>query len=176
MNSIDQACFSLATNIRGFSLLVVLMAVLGCSEQVQEQSAVTEPVAAPIAITTKPVTPIANESSIQISIEMGVPKDAMEQLLPSSRLFVFAKSASSPMPLAVKVFSLDAIPTNVSLSDADAMMPNNLLSSADDLIVSARVSRAGGAIRASGDWEGIATAPSPDSPKQYHIRIDQLVN
>ncbi len=188
MNSINRDCFTLAASVRGFGLLSVVVAMLGCSDQVQEQPAVTEQSTTPIEMTAPAIaaptaSPSANtevngssDSSIEITIEIGVPEEAMGALLPSSRLFVIAKSSAGPMPLAVKAFPIDAIPSSVSLSDADAMMPNRLLSSADELIVTARISRAGGAIRAPGDWEGIAAEPKPERPSQYQIRIDQPVN
>lgn len=181
MNSTYQACLPLGSSIRGSSMLLVLVVLFGCSDQGQEQSVATEQKAAPLT-TAAPITSSTTEnidtsdSSIEITIEMGVPDEVMGELLASSRLFVIAKSAASPMPLAVKAFPIDVIPSNLSLSDADAMMPNRLLSSADQLIVTARISRAGGAIRASGDWEGTAADPTPEKPRQYHIRIDQPVN
>lgn len=183
MKSTHQACLPVTASIRGSGMLLVLVALLGCSDQGQEETAVTEPKAAPLntaaptaPATIAPATIENSDSAIEITIEMGVPDEVMGELLPNARLFVIAKSTSSPMPLAVKAFPIDAIPSSVSLSDADAMMPNRPLSSADQLIVTARISRAGGAIRATGDWEGTAADPATEHSRQYHIRIDQLVN
>lgn len=69
-------------------------------------------------------------------------------------LFVLARTpGGASMPLAVRRYSLDALPSSVTLSDADSPMPTRPLSSHARVEVLARLSRAGTASPAEGDLE-----------------------
>jgi cytochrome c-type biogenesis protein CcmH len=67
-------------------------------------------------------------------------------------LFIYAKAADSPgPPLAVIRVAAAAWPVSFRLDDSMAMMPSRRLSSFDRVIVEARVSTSGQAIRTPGD-------------------------
>lgn len=118
---------------------------------------------------------ISKSSSITVALELRVPKHELSKLTEQARLFVIAKAPSNPIPLAVKTFSLQAIPDQLTLSDADAMMPTRPLSSAQAIEVSARLSHSGDVSRDKGDWEGLAPKPNSSTPNQFKIIIDRRI-
>lgn len=117
----------------------------------------------------------AASDSIEVAIQMAVPEEELAVFPDTTRVFVIAKAPGSPMPLAVKAFTIAELPETLALSDADAMMPTRPLSSAQDIEVSARISLTGGVSRATGDWEGVAGQPQPSTPNNYTIIINKKI-
>jgi cytochrome c-type biogenesis protein CcmH len=62
----------------------------------------------------------------------------------------------------------------LELGDAQAMDPSRPLSSAGDLVIEARISRSGDAMRRSGDEFGVSTTVRAGS-RDVVVRIDQKV-
>lgn len=98
----------------------------------------------------------ASQNSIQIGVSIA--KELLPQVVASDVLFVTISDKNGSAPYAVKrlpVSELKDGKIEVSLSDADAMMPNRTLSIGKsekaELIVNARISKSGTAVRESGD-------------------------
>lgn len=73
---------------------------------------------------------------------------------PDDSVFVFARPADgSRMPVAVVRARVSELPLRFTLDDSRAMAPTAKISGHEDVIVTARVSRSGNAIPASGDLE-----------------------
>ena len=73
---------------------------------------------------------------------------------PEDSVFVFARPADgSRMPVAVVRARVSELPLRFTLDDSRAMAPTAKISGHEDVIVTARVSRSGNAIPASGDLE-----------------------
>ena len=97
------------------------------------------------------------------------------RLPPGTVLFVSARLAEGPrMPLAARRLTPQQLPITFELSDADAMNPASKPSQAGPLIIEARLSASGNAIRASGDLFGVSAA-GPPGRRDLAIRIDQVV-
>ena len=74
---------------------------------------------------------------------------------PDDSVFVFARPADgSRMPVAVVRARVSELPLRFTLDDSRAMAPTSKISALQEVIISARVSRSGNAIPASGDLEG----------------------
>ena len=78
------------------------------------------------------------------------------------------------MPLAAKRLTPDRFPVSFELSEADAMNAGRKLSEAGPLVIEARLSRSGNAMRASGDLFGVSPALKAGT-RDTTIRIDQVV-
>jgi cytochrome c-type biogenesis protein CcmH len=98
-----------------------------------------------------------------------------KQLPPGAVLFVLARAPEGPrIPFAALRLTAGQWPVRFELGDAQAMDPSRLLSSAEKVVVEARVSATGEAIRKSGDPFGVS-APVAPGARDLTIRIDQRV-
>lgn len=94
---------------------------------------------------------------------------------PDDTVFVLARAAEGPkMPLAVLRKQVRDLPITFELDDSMAMAPQMKLSAFDQVVVVARISRAGTAILAAGDAEGNSQPLSPGS-KNVKVKIDRVV-
>lgn len=90
-------------------------------------------------------------------------------------LFISARAPTGPrIPYAAVRIAQPQLPMNFELSDANAMNPQRPLSSADQVVLEARLSLSGNAIRQSGDRLGTSISVKTDS-QDVMIRIDQTV-
>lgn len=96
------------------------------------------------------------------------------QASPSDTVFVLARDASSPMPLAVRRARVADLPLEFRLDDTDALTPERALSSAKSVSVEARVSKSGNATPQPGDLRGQLGAVKPGA-KGLRLRIDTVV-
>lgn len=100
---------------------------------------------------------------------------AGEPMADGSVLFISARAASGPrMPYAAIRIAEPTLPMTFRLTDANAMSPGRLLSSAGEVVIEARLSRSGNAMRQSGDRFG-TSAPIPVVSQDVTITIDQTV-
>lgn len=93
-----------------------------------------------------------------ISVRVRVTAEQAEGFPADSTVFVVARSAGNPMPLAVKKLTLAELPVEIELSDADAMMFSHRLSTVQSFTLLARISRTGDAVRSAADLESPAVA------------------
>ncbi|MEJ7837065.1 cytochrome C biogenesis protein, partial [Xanthomonas oryzae pv. oryzae] len=70
-------------------------------------------------------------------------------------VFVIARAADTPMPVAVEKHALRELPLTITLDDGDSPMPTRTLSSLDTVQVLARLSRSGNAMRQADDVESV---------------------
>jgi cytochrome c-type biogenesis protein CcmH len=94
-----------------------------------------------------------------------------------STLFIYAKAPDSPgPPLAVFKTSISTWPVSFSLDDSLAMIPTRRLSAFSQVVVEARISRSGQAIRAPGDLWGTSAVVKTAASVPLHIIIDRRVD
>ncbi len=112
-------------------------------------------------------TPIRGTISIDPALAAGIPPDAS--------VFVSARAANGPRtPFAALRLKASGWPLGFELGDAQSMDPSRPLSSAGELVIEARISRSGDAMRRSGDEFGIS-APVRAGSRDVAVRIDQKV-
>lgn len=94
---------------------------------------------------------------------------------PADTVFVFARAAEGPrMPLAIQRFQVKDLPLKFRLDDSQAMSPAMKLSNFADVVVGARVSKAGSATPQSGDLQGYSK-PVKVGAAGVAVVIDQVV-
>jgi cytochrome c-type biogenesis protein CcmH len=111
------------------------------------------------------------ESGAVLKVRVQLAADVQAKVQPGDSVFVFARAASGPpMPLAVKRLTVADLPAEVSLADSDAMMPQLKLSNFPQVILQARISRAGNA--KAGEWIGRSQPLASSSKDQQQLTID----
>jgi cytochrome c-type biogenesis protein CcmH len=121
-------------------------------------------------------TPAANVSGARLTVHVELADGVARDLPPDTTVFVLAKEPGGPpMPLAVKRVPLGALPADVVLDDSLAMAPQFKLSSAREVVVTARVSRAGQPIAAAGDVQGSSTPIAVGGDIKTSVLINQVV-
>lgn len=121
--------------------------------------------------------PGAATSGPVLRLAVSLAPELAKQLPSDATLFVFAKAAEGPpMPLAVHRGPATTLPLEVRLDDSMAMMPTAKLSNFDRWVVTARLSRTGGAQAVSGDLQGSLTVARQDlGDAAMALVIDQVV-
>ena len=110
-----------------------------------------------------------------ISIDMTL-ADSLPPPPASAVLFVFVHPAGQRgMPLAAKRVEAPAFPLSISLSDNDTLRPGSTLAAHEKLDISARISMAGDANAASGDYQANSTTVDSDSTSTVLLSFDQRV-
>ncbi len=107
-------------------------------------------------------TMLANVNNTRLSPNQGridgtitLADEFKEQVSPDTVVFIFALAAEGPqVPLAAMRVTVAELPLSFSLDDSMAMIPAMRLSTASDVVLTARVSKSGDAIAASGDLQG----------------------
>jgi len=80
---------------------------------------------------------------------------------PGDTVFILARPAGQRMPLAVQRITVAQLPYRFVLDDSMAMAPGATISSHSQVVVVARVSKAGSAAPAKGDLEGVSGTLKP---------------
>ena len=94
---------------------------------------------------------------------------------PGDTLYIYARAKSGPrMPLAIVRLQAKDLPAKFTLKDGMGMNPNMKLTSFPEVVISARVTKSGKAIPASGDLQGFSEVVKIGDQK-VNILIDQLV-
>ena len=128
--------------------------------------------AVPAVVSSAPA-PAAAGNSVDGSVSLS-PKLA-GKAAPTDTVFVFARAAEGPrMPLAIMRFQVRDLPAKFHLDDSMAMQPAMKLSNFPDVVIGARVSKAGSATPQAGDLQG-ASKPVKNSVKGIAVVIDQVV-
>ncbi|MEO6407684.1 MAG: c-type cytochrome biogenesis protein CcmI [Burkholderiaceae bacterium] len=119
-------------------------------------------------------TPVgASAKSIEGSVTLS--QSLAGKARPDDTLFVFARVATGGgIPLAVVRKKVKDLPLNFTLDDSMAMSPQHTLSTATGVVVSARISRSGNAMPASGDLQGVSVPVQPGA-RGVRIEITDIV-
>ncbi|GAA5525914.1 hypothetical protein Maes01_02487 [Microbulbifer aestuariivivens] len=105
---------------------------------------------------------------VKVSLAEGVSAPA------DTPVFVYARSADSPMPLAIVRLQAGQLPQEVVLDESRAMMPSRSLAAVDSVQLVARLALHGDARPAPGDWQGsIEALPEARWGEPQEIRIDR---
>jgi cytochrome c-type biogenesis protein CcmH len=97
------------------------------------------------------------------------------QFGPEDTVFIYARAAEGPrMPLAVLRRQARELPAEFALDDSMAMAPGMTLSAHPRIVVTARVSKSGGATPQAGDLQG-ASEPVPNDASGVDVTIDAVV-
>jgi cytochrome c-type biogenesis protein CcmH len=126
---------------------------------------------APAPAPAQPQSP--REAVVRAQIELSAA--LKEQASADDTVFIFARAAEGPrMPLAVLRKQVRDLPATFQLDDSMAMNPALKLSSVPRVVVTARISRSGGATPQSGDLQG-ESAPVTPGGKAVSITIDKVL-
>ncbi|WP_237060689.1 c-type cytochrome biogenesis protein CcmI [Microbulbifer sediminum] len=107
---------------------------------------------------------------IRVSVELAEAVEAPAE----TPVFIYARGADSPMPLAIVRLSAGQLPAEVVLDESRAMMPGRSLASVDQVQLVARLAVNGGARPAPGDWQGsVESLPQSDWDQPVSITIDR---
>ena len=137
----------------------------------------------PLAKSVTPAAPqVASTAAAQLATPGGrisgvarlSPKLA-QKVTPGDTVFIFAHPADSRMPIAILRKQASDLPVSFVLDDSMAMNPDTRLSSFPNVIVSARVSKKGGAMATAGDLQG-QTPPVRVGSNGIEVVIDSEVN
>jgi cytochrome c-type biogenesis protein CcmH len=103
--------------------------------------------------------------------------DALKgKVSPDDTVFVLARAAEGPkMPLAILRKQVRDLPLTFELDDSMAMAPQMKLSAFEQVVVVARISKAGSAMPQPGDALGMSNPLRPGT-KNVNVKIDQIVN
>ena len=112
-------------------------------------------------LTGKPVALVAAGKE-RVTGFVNLDDSLKSRVRPDDTVFVLARAATGPrMPLAIVKIKVADLPYQFSFDDSMAMMPEMKLSRFADVVISARVSRSGGATPSAGDLEGISDKIKP---------------
>ena len=116
------------------------------------------------------------ESAARVTVDVALDESLRATAPPDAILFVLAKAVNGPpMPLAVKRLTARDLPVHVILDDSLAMAPQFKLSSVNEVMVTARISKSGQPIAASGDLQGTAGPLKVGPATTVAIIINQVV-
>jgi len=102
-------------------------------------------------------------ASIDVQLDLSSIKS---ELTGNETVFVYARAwQGSRVPLVIKRFKLNDLPSLVTLDSSNAMAPGKDITSAEKLEVLVRVSQSGHASPQSGDWLAIAGPISLETQK-----------
>lgn len=98
-----------------------------------------------------------------VTVEVDIDPTLRTRAAAGAAVFVIAREAGGPpMPVAVRRIAVSELPARVQLVDADGPMPTRRLSQVPRVEVIARLSQAGVANAASGDFESAIVAVGAD--------------
>ena len=123
---------------------------------------------------TKP-EPKQGEARTGLRGTVSLAPNLKDKVSPEDTVFVFARAAEGPpMPLAVARVRVRDLPYRFALDDSMAMSPALKLSAFPKVVVTARVSKSGGAVAQPGDLQG-ASGPVANDAAAVSVVIDAPV-
>ena len=156
-------------------------------DEARQLAGIAAPVAkngAPVATgnATSAATPAAKESQKEPAAGGGRLSGTVKlspalagKAAPEDTVFIFARAVQgSRMPLAIVRRQVKDLPYSFVLDDSQAMSPEMKLSKFTEVVVSARISKAGNAVPQSGDLQGVSKAVKVGS-KDITVVIDTAV-
>ena len=118
---------------------------------------------------------VAAGSGSALAVEVTVGDDvSLEAFGPNARLYILARAADSPMPIAVTQNALSTLPGTFTLDDSNSMAGRSL-GQVDSVTVTARISASGSASAAPGDVYDEVTV-AVDSAEPIQLVIDKVVS
>lgn len=113
----------------------------------------------------------------QIAVTVDISPELRGKFSSENTLFIFAKAASGPpMPLAAVRQPVRDFPVQVVLNDNQSMAPAMKLSSFKQVVVGARISKAGNVTAQPGDLQGASsTLELKDGVQSVALVIDHVV-
>jgi cytochrome c-type biogenesis protein CcmH len=113
----------------------------------------------------------------RLAVTVDLSPQLREKLSPDATLFIFAKAADGPpMPLAAVRQPVKDFPVQVVLDDSQAVMPAMKLSNFKQVVVNARIAKAGSVTAQSGDLQGTSgTLELKEGLQPVTLVIDQVV-
>jgi hypothetical protein len=109
----------------------------------------------------------SSTAPVALNLVLSIDPSIKDKLDPNLTVYIFARalessgSATSGPPLAALRILVSDLPINVSLNDQMAVVPGRTISSVKQLVVGARVSLTGDAIRQNGDFEQVSAPIAP---------------
>lgn len=117
----------------------------------------------------------AAANTAQVRGSVAIDPALKARLTAGMTLFVYAKTAGSPMPVAAYRTAVTTLPMSFVLDDSQAMMPTRKLSQFDQVRVEARLSNSGQAMAQSGDLQAEAVMVATHAAQPIALRISKLV-
>jgi cytochrome c-type biogenesis protein CcmH len=119
--------------------------------------------------------PVAVATAASISGQARLSPTLKNLANPEDTVFVFARAVSGPrMPLAMLRVQVKDLPVDFNLDDSMGMTPQMKLSDFPEVVIVARVSKAGSAIPQPGDLEGVS-APVKLGTRNLKIEISRKI-
>jgi len=107
-----------------------------------------------------------------IKLQVSLAADLEKAFPPETTVYLFARNVDGAgPPLAVVQKKVRDLPLSITLNDSHAMMPDRTISSVERVVVGARVSIRGGAIRQDGDFEQISDPVSTRNDQVIALSI-----
>ncbi len=126
-----------------------------------------------LALSTGPAFAVSGVVDVRVDIS----PELKARTKPDEVVYVFAKAVKGPRaPVAVVRAKVSDLPFTVRLDDSKAVAPFLRISNFDEVNLSARISKSGGARKASGDLEGRAgPVKTETTDKPVSLTIDHVV-
>ena len=143
----------------------------GESALVQAQLAEPEVAGAEITSQAPEVGPAA-----EILVSVSIAPEMQGKVKDNDVVFIFARASNGPpFPLAATRVSVADLPLEITLNDSMAMIPDQTISSVEEVVVTARISKAGTPVAQPGDLtsEGILSLTTDQAA--VTLVIDRVV-
>jgi len=112
----------------------------------------------------------------KIHVNVSLSSDLINQASSDDIIFIYAQAINGlAMPIAAVRKKVRELPLQIILDDSMAMMPNNKLSDHKQVKVTARISKSGNAIPASGDLIGSLDNVQTDNNESIDLNIDKKI-
>jgi cytochrome c-type biogenesis protein CcmH len=112
----------------------------------------------------------------RLTVQVDITPALRAQLRSSDVLFVYARAPEgSPVPIAIRRLAAASLPTTVVLDDSTSMMPQLKLSTLPEVVVGARISRAGLATPERGDFETYTDPVAVSRQQPLLLTIDRII-
>ncbi len=135
----------------------------GSAAAIAEAEAAVAGVAAPVA------------ARAEVSGRVSLSDELRDKVAPTDTLFIFARAVDGPpMPLAIIRTQVSDLPRDFSLDESMAMMPSMSMANFAEVVVGARISKAGDAMPQSGDLQGLSQ-PVAIGTSGLVLTIDSVV-
>ena len=119
---------------------------------------------------------VHNAPTAKLTVRVALAEDIADRAAATDTVFVYARAAEGPrMPLAIVKTQVRDLPVTVVLDDGDAMNSAFKLSNYSAVVVEARISKSGNAVRSRGDLEGRSQTIRPGLNEPIQVLIRDMV-